>query len=118
MGSPVAYQYLVLRCMPRVDRGEFVNIGVVLYCQRPAYLGCLSHLDADRLRSLDRQVDLQTVAEALASVAAVCAGDESAGSAARLDPGTRFGHLAAPRSTVVQPGPVHGGVTAGDPPDF
>ncbi len=112
MTSPVMvpYQYLVLRCVPRVDRQEFVNVGVVLYSQRLDFLSCASHLDPARLRALDPDLDLEAVREALTRVGAICRGDESAGSAATVGLGARFGHLAAPRSTVVQPGPVHGGV--------
>src|SRR6478735_10417728 len=99
----VPYQYLVLRCVPRVDRQEFVNVGVVLYCQRLDFLSCASHLDRGRLRALDAELDLAAVEEALERVGAVCRGDESVGLAGTVGLGPRFGHLAAPRSTVVQP---------------
>jgi hypothetical protein len=118
MGSPttVPYQYLVLRCVPRVDRQEFMNVGVVLYSQRLDFLSCASHLDRERMLSLDPELDLDAVREALEGVGAVCRGDDSAGLAGTVGLGARFGHLAAPRSTVVQPGPVHGGVlTPGSP---
>lgn len=107
-----AYQYVVLRCVPRVDREEFVNVGVVLYCQADDYLGALWHCDADRLRALDPTLDLERVCDALTFVDGVCAGDERGGAVAGQTLGQRFGFLKAPRSTVVQPGPVHGGVTA------
>ena len=109
------YQYVVLRCVPRVDREEFVNVGVVLYCQATDYLDVRWHVDPDRLRALDPQVDVDQVCEALAFVEGVCAGDPRGGSAAKAPIGQRFGFLKAPRSTVLQPGPVHGGVTV-DPP--
>ena len=107
-----AYQYVVLRCVPRVDREEFLNVGVVLYCQALDFLDAVWSVDADRLRSLDPRVDVDQVCEALTFVAGVCAGDERGGAAAEQPLGTRFGFLRAPRSTVLQPGPVHGGVTA------
>ena len=107
----LAYQYVVLRCVPRVDREEFVNVGVVLYCQAADYLDASWHVDASRLRALDPQVDVDQVCDALAFVDGVCAGDERGGPAARAPIGQRFGFLAAPRSTMIQPGPVHGGVT-------
>ena len=110
--SSLAYQYVVLRCVPRVEREEFVNVGVVLYCQASDYLDVRWRVDRDRLRLLDPQVDLDQVCEALAFVAGVCAGDGRGGTAAEQPIGTRFGFLIAPRSTVLQPGPVHGGVTA------
>ena len=106
------YQYVVLRCVPRADREEFVNVGVVLYCQEAGFLEAACHADAARLRALDAGLDLAQVEAALAFTAAVCAGDPRVGQAAHGPPGTRFGFLKAPRSTVVRPGPVHGGLTA------
>lgn len=106
----VPYQYLVLRCVPRVDREEFLNVAVVVYSQQLDYLACASVLDDRRLRTLAPDLDLAAVAEALAAIAAICRGDQAAGFAGAADRGHRFGHIAAPRSTVVQPGPVHGGV--------
>ncbi|MGB0102162.1 MAG: DUF3037 domain-containing protein [Nocardioides sp.] len=107
----LSYQYVVLRCVPRVDREEFVNVGVVLYCQASDYLSAAWQLDPDRLRALAPGLDLEQVGAALTFVAGVCAGDERGGAAARKPIGQRFGFLKAPRSTVLQPGPVHGGVT-------
>lgn len=114
MTAAMGFQYVVLRCVPRVDREEFVNVGVVLYCQQADFLGCASAVDAARLAALAPGVDVAAVRSALAAAAAVCDGDDSAGEAGRAPLGTRFGFLSAPRSTVVQPGPVHGGLT-GDP---
>jgi hypothetical protein len=117
------YQYVALRCVPRVDREEFVNVGVVLYCHATDFLGSASRIDEDRLRALDPGVDLDAVRHALTAVEQVCRGeahvDFGVGSratsygdrAGRDDQSTRFGFLRAPRSTVVQPGPVHGGLT-------
>jgi hypothetical protein len=105
------YQYVVLRCVPRVDREEFVNVGVVAYCQAADFLAAACHVDEERLRGLAPTVDLAAVRHALAFVDGVCRGDSALGEPAAGDPGTRFGFLKAPRSTVVQPGPVHGGLT-------
>jgi hypothetical protein len=105
------FQYVVLRCVPRVDREEFVNVGVVLYCEEAGVLEARCDVDRDRLSALNETVDLDAVCSALAAVEAVCRGDESAGEAGRGPMGTRFGFIKAPRSTVVQPGPVHGGTT-------
>jgi len=110
--SRLAYQYVVLRCVPRVDREEFVNVGVVVYCQATDFLAVAWLVDRDRLRAFDPRLDLDQVCEALQFVEGVCAGDERGGEAARTPLGQRFGFLKAPRSTVLQPGPVHGGVTA------
>ena len=117
------YQYVVLRCVPRVEREEFVNVGVVLYCHAEDFLGSASRIDEDRLRSLDPDIDVEAVHHALAAVESVCRGeahvDFGVGSRATAygvregadDQSSRFGFLRAPRSTVVQPGPVHGGLT-------
>ena len=117
MSTPAArmgFQYVVLRCVPRVDREEFVNVGVVLYCQQADFLEARCHVEPDRLRALAPTVDVDAVRSALRAVEAVCRGDVSAGAAGQAAMGTRFGFVKAPRSTVVQPGPVHGGTT-GDP---
>jgi hypothetical protein len=105
------FQYVVLRCVPRVDREEFVNIGVVLYCQDDDFLDLGHHLDGGRLQVLAPELDVAAVESALCAATAVCRGEDSAGAAGRAPLGTRFGFLSAPRSTVVQPGPVHGGLT-------
>lgn len=118
------YQYVTLRCVPRVEREEFVNVGVVLHCPGEGFLGVRSAVDEARIRALDADVDLAAVSAALAAVDRVCRGEAHTafgvgvratayGSRAeRDDDSTRFGFLKAPRSTVLQPGPVHGGVTA------
>ena len=107
----MGFQYVVLRCVPRVDREEFVNVGVVLYCQQADFLEASCHVDRERLLALDPTLDVDAVGSALHAIEAVCRGDESAGAAGRAAMGTRFGFVKAPRSTVVQPGPVHGGTT-------
>ena len=106
-----AFEYTVLRAVPRVDRGEFVNVGVVLYCQDLDYLAARCHVDPDRLRALDPEADLAGVEAALQAIGAACAGDPAAGPIAAEPTGARFRWLTAPRSTVVQAGPVHAGVT-------
>jgi hypothetical protein len=110
--TAMGFQYVVLRCVPRVDREEFLNVGVVLYCQQADFLRARCHVDHPRLAALAAGLDLDAVGSALATIEAVCRGDESAGAAGRTPLGTRFGFVSAPRSTVVQPGPIHGGVTA------
>jgi hypothetical protein len=107
----VAFEYAVLRAVPRVDRGEFVNVAAVLYCQASDFLGCAVALEPSRLRAIDPAADLDSVAAALSGICAVCEGDPAAGAAAAGTPRSRFGWLTAPRSTVVQPGPVHSGLT-------
>lgn len=109
--SRLAYQYVVLRCVPRVDREEFVNVGVVLHCQAADFLAVAWHVDRERLATFAPELDLDQVCEALEHVDGVCAGDERGGAAGQASLGQRFGFLKAPRSTVLQPGPVHGGMT-------
>jgi len=104
-----AFEYVVLRVVPRVDRGESINAGVVLYSQALDYLGCRVHLDRDRLAALDPSADAVAIERALAAASDFCGG---AGPAAGEQLGRRFQWLAAPRSTVVQPSPVHTGLTA------
>ncbi|CCH77688.1 conserved hypothetical protein [Nostocoides japonicum T1-X7] len=105
------YQYVVLRCVPRVDREEFVNVGVVLYCQAAGFLATAHRVDGGRLLTLDPDLDVAGVVEALESAQAVCEGREARGLPHLESLGRRFGWLAAPRSTVIQPGPVHSGLT-------
>ncbi|GAC1529621.1 MAG: DUF3037 domain-containing protein [Marmoricola sp.] len=108
--SRLPYQYVVLRCVPRVEREEFLNVGVVLYCEAAGVLAAAHHLDATRLASFGG-VDEAALDAHLCFVDAVCRGDATVGDIARRPAGVRFGFLRAPRSTVVQPGPVHGGLT-------
>ncbi|MFI9726707.1 DUF3037 domain-containing protein [Streptomyces sp. NPDC052092] len=106
------YEYALLRVVPRIERGERVNAGVLVYCRPLSYVGARTHLDEARLLGLDPAVDLPGVHAALRAVEGVCAGGDAAGQAARDDAGRRFRWLIAPRSTIVQPGPVHTGLTA------
>lgn len=111
MSELLAYQYVVLRCVPRVDREEFLNVGVVLYCQATDFLDVSWDVERSRLAAVAPQLDLDQVCAALAFVEGVCAGDSRGGAAAERPIGQRFGFLKAPKSTVIQPGPVHGGLS-------
>ena len=108
------YQYVVLRYVPRVDRGECLNVGVVLHSQSAGVLRCAWHVDADRLRVLDPQLDVAGLEASLGAVDRMCSTPPEETDALLATQGKRFGWLAAPRSTVLQPGPVHGGA-ADDP---
>ncbi len=109
MGKP--FEYAILRVIPRVERGECMNAGVVLYCQADRFLGAEVHLDPGRLAALDPRADLEGVRAHLEAVRSVCAGGPEAGAVGRLPLRERFGYLVAPRSTVVQPSEVHTGLT-------
>ncbi|MEH1016590.1 DUF3037 domain-containing protein [Micromonospora sp. CPCC 206060] len=106
------FEYALIRVVPRIERGEQINVGVILYCQQRDYLAARTHLDADRLRALAPDVDLDAVAAVLRSWDLTCAGGADGGPAATMRPGERFHWLTAPRSTVIQAGPVHTGLTA------
>ena len=105
------FEYALLRVVPRVERGEFINAGVVLYCQDKKFLDARVYLDPERLRALGPNLDPEIVREHLEVAKLVCDGGPQAGAVGLLPPGQRFGWLVAPRSTVVQPSPVHTGFT-------
>ncbi|OAH15516.1 DUF3037 domain-containing protein [Streptomyces jeddahensis] len=106
------FEYAVLRVVPRVERGEQFNAGVVVYCRAKSFVAARTHLDERKLAALDPDADVTGIRAALRAVEGVCRGGEAAGQAAGDDAGRRFRWLIAPRSTVVQPGPVHTGLTA------
>jgi len=107
----VPYEYATLRAVPRVDRGEFVNVGVVLYCQRRDYLDAAVLVTPDKLRALDPTVDVEGISDALAALQAGCRVKARTSAREGGGLGAVFRWLTAPRSTVVQPGPVHSGLT-------
>lgn len=111
MSDLMPYQYVVLRCVPRIERGELMNVGVVLHCQAADFLALRWHCDPERLRALDPALDPSSVCDGLGFIERVCAGEASVGVAGQQPLGTRFGFVKAPRSTVLQPGPVHSGLT-------
>jgi hypothetical protein len=106
-----AFVYATLRAVPRVDRGEFVNVGVILYCQALEFLQASVVVDPVRLRALAPDVDIDAVRTAAEAVVLAC---RTPVGLARENEGqaVRFGMVTAPRSTVVQPSPVHAGMTA------
>lgn len=105
--STEPFEYAVIKVVPRVERGEAMNAGVILYSQAHGYLGCRVYLDEDRLHALDPGADLTSVTAALAAIDEACRTEIPPGQPA----GARFRWLTATRSTVVQPGPVHSGLT-------
>jgi hypothetical protein len=105
------FEYAVLRVVPRVDRGEMINAGVLLYCRPRRYLAARVALDSRRVLAIDPTADVASIERALAAVLQVCDQRPASGPAGQQDIGRRFRWLTAPRSTVVQPGPVHTGLT-------
>ena len=108
-----SYDYAIVRVVPRVERGEFVNAGVILFCSEMAFLDACIALDEVKLRALDPNVDIDSVKEHLAAIPRVAAGGSDAGPIGMLTQRERFHWLVAPRSTVVQLSPVHTGTTTG-----
>jgi pyridoxamine 5'-phosphate oxidase len=104
------FQYALLRVVPHIERGEFVNAGVVVFCRPLRFLKARIRLDPARLRALAPDADPEPIAAQLDLMARIAGGDESAGPIARLEPSERFHWLAAPSSTVIQPSPVHTGL--------
>ena len=106
------FQYVVLRFVPRVDRGECLNVGVVVHSQSAGVLRCAWHVDDDRIRAVAPDADLDALRAALEAVSTMCERPPSQVDTSLSTPGKRFGWITAPRSTVLQPGPVHGGSVA------
>lgn len=104
------FQYAIVRVVPRVERGESMNAGVILLCRPRRFLAARIGLDEARLRALAPDVDAATIRAHLEAVERIAAGDASAGPMARLGIGERFHWLVAPSSTVIQPSEVHTGV--------
>lgn len=104
------YQYALLRAVPDVERGESVNVGVVVFSRRNDYLGLRTHIDDVRLGALYPDLDLDALRAHLDGVRAVVAGDRAAGAVAALPPSERFGWVTAASSTIVQPSPIHTGL--------
>jgi hypothetical protein len=106
------FQYAAVRIVPRVERGEAVNAGVVLFCRPLRFLGARTQLDEALLAALAPDCEPAAVREALATIERIAGGDPAGGPIARLPASERFHWLVAPASTIVQPGPVHTGLTA------
>jgi hypothetical protein len=108
------FAYAILRVVPRIERGEQLNAGVVLFCRRRQFLAARVDLDERRLAALAPGLDPAAVRPHLEALERIAAGDPSGGPVAALEPSERFGWLVAPSSTIVQPSPVHTGLS-GDP---
>jgi DUF3037 family protein len=104
-----SYDYAVIRVVPRVERAEFVNAGVILWCSAQDFLEARIELDEARAQALDPSLDLDAVRRHLASIRVICAGGPEAGPLGRLSKRERFDWLVAPRSTIIQTSQVHTG---------
>jgi hypothetical protein len=105
-----SFDYAVIRVVPRVERQEFLNAGVILFCLEWRFLGARVHVDEKRLRALWPDIDVDVVRQHLDAFPRICQGDAGAGPIARLSQRERFHWLVAPRSTVIQVSPVHSGL--------
>jgi len=103
------YDYAIIRVVPKVEREEFVNVGVVVSCPERKFLQAEIKLDERRLREFDSRLDFETIRAHLETFPAICRGGEEAGPIGRLPQRERFYWLVAPRSTIIQVSPVHTG---------
>jgi hypothetical protein len=103
------YDYAVIRVVPRVDREEFVNVGVIVSCPARKFLAAVIELDEKRVRALDATLDMEVIRAHLATIPVICAGGAAAGAIGKLSQRERFHWLVAPRSTVIQTSAAHSG---------
>jgi hypothetical protein len=112
---PDPFSYATLRVLPDIERQEFLNAGLILFCRPRRFLRARASLDRSALAALAADCDAGAIEEQLRLVERIAAGEPDAGPIAALEPSERFHWLTTPRSTLVQPGPIHAGVT--DDPD-
>lgn len=110
MRNPCPYDYAIIRVVPRVEREEFVNVGVIVSCPARDFLAARIVLDERRLLALDATIDIPTIRQHLASIPTICTGGAPAGPLGQYSPRERFHWLVAPRSTSIQTSSVHTGL--------
>jgi hypothetical protein len=108
--TPSSFDFATIRVVPRVDREEFINAGVIVFCLEQKFLGALVQVDEARLKALWPDVDVELIRQHVQAVADICSGKPDAGPIAQLSVRERFHWLVAPRSTVIQISPVHSGL--------
>ncbi len=107
-----SYDYAIVRLVPHVERGEHLNVGVILFCRTRRFLNALIHLDEARLLALDSQLDVALVREHVERIPLLCIGGKQAGPIGELSQPERFHWLVSPRSALIQLSPVHSGICA------
>lgn len=107
---PASFDYVIVRVVPRVERQEFINAGIIVFCLEKRYLAARIHLDERRLKLLWPDTDIDVVRDHLAAIPRICAGDSAAGPIATLSQRERFHWLISERSTIIQTSPVHSGI--------
>jgi hypothetical protein len=110
MPTPAAYNYALVRVVPSILRGECLNVGVILFCRTQRFLGARIAFQPHRLHALAPRLALPPLRQHLDLIPRICAGEPAAGPIAQLPPSERFHWLVAPRSTIIQMSPVHGGL--------
>jgi len=108
--APSSFDYAIVRVVPRVERGEFINAGVILFCLTSRFLAAKVEVDERRLRALEPEVDLELVRSHLEAIPRICTGGRAAGPIGQLPQKERWHWLVAPRSTIIQTSPVHSGL--------
>jgi DUF3037 family protein len=109
--SDAPFAYAILRVVPRVERGERLNVGVVVFCRQRDFLDMRAHVDEARIAALAPDLDTDALRASVAAIRAVVCGEAAGGALAELAPSDRFGWAVAPASTILQPSPVHTGLT-------
>lgn len=104
------FEYAVIRVVPRVEREEFLNVGVIVYCASPRFLQIMYKIDEERLKAFSEPLDIQELKERLYAFEQICAGASEGGTIGKLPIPSRFRWLTAARSTIVQTSPVHPGL--------
>jgi len=110
MPALASYDYAIVRVVPQVERGEFMNVGVILFCRMRRYLAIRIELDIQRVTTFAPSLDIDTVQHALEQLERVCKGGENSGPVGQLSLSERFHWLVAPRSTIIQTSPAHSGL--------
>jgi hypothetical protein len=113
MPTAASFDYALLRVVPRVERQEFINAGAIVYCPERHFLAARIDLNRDRLKALWPEADIPLVEQHLEAIRRICEGDPEGGAIAKLSQRERFHWITSPRSTIVQPSPVHTGVCDG-----
>ena len=110
MPEPSSFDYAIIRLVPHEERGEFINVGVILYCRAQAYLDARIAFDPKKLGALDPDADVESVRKQLESISQICQGGKNLGALSELSQGERFFWLVSPRNTIVQMSPMHTGI--------
>ena len=109
MNNNYFYDYVIIRVVPKVEREEFINVGVILSCKEKKFLEARIELDEEKLKSLNSEIDLEVIKKHLTAIEAIAVGKEDSGSIGKLSQMERFHWLSSPKSTIIQTSPVHSG---------